>query len=215
MKKIAVILSGCGYLDGAEIRESVLSMLYIDANNAKAFCFAPNIDQHHVINHLTKEETKETRNVLAEAARIARSDIKPLSDLDAKNFDALIVPGGYGVAKNLSNLAFKGASAEVLPEFKQKLEEFLQQAKPIGLICIAPAVGVAALKQGVVTIGTDEGTASAINAMGGKHITCQTDEICIDEERKIVSTPAYMHDDRISVIASGIEKLVRKVVELA
>lgn len=215
MKNIAVILSGCGYLDGAEIREAVLTLLYLDRSQANVSIFAPDIDQHHVVNHLSGEETSESRNVLVESARIARGDVNPLADLDSSAFDAVIIPGGFGVAKNLSDLAFKGAEAKAIPELKTLLESFLEQNKPIGVICISPAVLVASLSKGTVTIGEDEGTAEVITKMGGKHLTCATDEICIDEENKIISCSAYMRDDNIASIASGIEKLVTKVVELA
>ncbi|PIR31720.1 MAG: isoprenoid biosynthesis protein ElbB [Alphaproteobacteria bacterium CG11_big_fil_rev_8_21_14_0_20_44_7] len=214
MKKVAVILSGCGHLDGAEIRESVLTLLYLDKKNAEIEVFAPDINQHHVINHLSGEETSETRNVLIESARIARGKIAPLTDLKPDNFDALIMPGGYGAAKNLSDFAFKGANAVVNDDLKKIVKSFLEARKPIGAICISPAVLVAAIKCGTVTIGDDEETASAINQIGGKHLNCATNEICIDEERKIVSTSAYMRDDSLAKISDGIEQLVNKVIEL-
>ncbi len=215
MKKIAVILSGCGYLDGAEIRESVLTLLYLDQQEAEFEIFAPDSDQHHVVNHLTGEEQEGTRNSLVEAARIARGEIKPLKDLHAVGFDALIVPGGFGVAKNLSNFAFKGADAELFPEFAAVLQDFHVTKKPIGLICISPAVACAALKGIKVTIGEDADTAKAIKEMGGKHIEQASDEVYIDSANKIISTSAYMRDDKISNIATGIEKLVAKTLELA
>lgn len=215
MKKIAVILSGCGYLDGAEIRESVLTLLYLDEAKADVKIFAPDVEQHHVVNHLDQSEMEGPRNVLVEAARIARGDIQPLKDLYAVEFDALIVPGGFGVAKNLSDFAFEGAKTELFEEFFQILRDFNTTKKPIGLLCIAPAVAVASLKKITVTIGDDAETAAAIKEMDSKHVDCATDEICVDEKNKIVSTPAYMRDDKISSIGVGIKKLVEKVLELA
>lgn len=215
MKKIAVILSGCGFLDGAEIREAVLTLLYLDEADADVKIFAPNIDQHHVVNHLTQEESTETRNVLAESARIARGKITPLKELHAVEFDALVVPGGFGVAKNLSDFAFKGAEATLFAEFSAILEDFKVTKKPIGLICIAPAVAAAILKDITVTIGDDKTTAEVIAKMGSTHQEFASDEICVDEENKIVSTSAYMRDDKISNIAVGIKNLVNKVLELA
>ncbi len=213
MKKVAVILSGCGHKDGAEIREAVLSLLYLDKKGAAVECFAPSIP-FNVINHIN-DSAAGTRNVLEEAARIARGDIKDLSYLKPEQFDALILPGGYGAAKNLSDLAFKGAEAKVMPEYAAIVKNFNAAGKPIGAICISPAVLVAALGKGKVTIGNDAGTAKAITALGGTHEERDTDDICIDTVNRIVSTPAYMYDDSISRVSDGIEKLVAKVLELA
>jgi len=149
MPNIAVVLSGCGYMDGAEIRESVLALTALDREGAVVTIFAPNIDQHHVINHLTGQETDETRNVLVESARIARGKVQDLNEAKADDFDALVLPGGNGAAKNLSDLAFKGGDATVLPKFKALLLDFVAQNKPIGAICISPAVLVAALKEDI------------------------------------------------------------------
>lgn len=216
MARVAVVLAGCGYLDGAEIRESVLALLYLDQLGAQAVCFAPDIDQHHVVDHLRKSENPEKRNVLAEAARIARSDIRPLSELNVRDFDALLLPGGFGVAKNLSNLAFKGTDAELLPECSRVIEGFYQAKKPIGAICIAPAVLSLALRnQGIsLTIGEDKETASIIAASGNVHVEAATDMVVVDDNHKIASCSAYMRDDRISLVAEGIEKCVRAVVAM-
>lgn len=217
MTRIAVVLSGCGHLDGAEIRESVLSLLYLDQAGADVTVFAPSGSLKEV-NHLTGQETGNSRDILQEAARIARGKISPLSEARAENFDGLVIPGGYGVAKNLSDLAFKGADASVNPEFKSLIESFLTQKKPIGAICIAPAVLVAAVGKSHhprVTIGEDSGTAGAIQAMGGSHENCPTSGIVIDEQNRIISTSAYMRDDALSNVAKGIEALVNMVLELA
>ncbi len=217
MAKVGVLLSGCGVFDGAEIHEAVLTLLALDRAGAEIVCMAPNVEQAHVINHLTQEVTAEKRNVLVESARIARGEIKDLKDVQAGDLDALIMPGGFGAAKNLSDFAFKGPQATVLPEVKRLLTDLAAAGKPIGAICIAPATLTKALadRKPEVTIGTDAGTASAIEAMGGRHKTCTVDMIHLDAGNKLVSTPAYMLGPGIKDVAQGIEKLVAKVVELA
>ena len=217
MAKVGVLLSGCGFLDGAEIHESVLTLLALDRAGAEIICMAPNIDQYHVINHLTQEVTDEKRNVLVESARIARGEIKDLKDVTASDLDALILPGGFGAAKNLSDFAIKGTDATVNSEVQRILEEMVAEKKPVGAICIAPATLTRALSNinPEVTIGTDQATAAAIEAMGGQHKTCTVDLIHADENNRIVTTPAYMLGPGIKDVAEGIQKLVDKVVELA
>jgi len=216
-KKIGVLLSGCGVFDGAEIHESVLTLLFIDRAGAEAICMAPDINQLHVINHLTSEETDEKRNVLVESARIARGEIKNLKDMSAADMDALIIPGGFGAAKNLCDFAVKGAESTIDPEVNRIICEMIDAGKPVGAVCIAPVIVVRALleKKPEVTIGNDINTASAIEKMGGTHISCTVDEIYIDEKHKIVTTPAYMVGPGIKDVSKGIEKLVSKVFELA
>jgi enhancing lycopene biosynthesis protein 2 len=217
MAKIGVLLSGCGVFDGSEIHEAVLTLLALDRAGADIVCMAPNVDQAHVVNHLTQQETKQTRNVLVESARIARGEIKDLKDVRAQDLDGLTIPGGFGAAKNLSDFAFKGKDATVHPEVQRLLSEMVAAGKPVGAICIAPATLTRALadKKPEVTIGNDEGTAGAIEAMGGKHKACTVDMIHLDEANKIVTTPAYMLGPSIKSVAEGIEKLVDKVVQLA
>lgn len=217
MTKVGVLLSGCGVFDGTEIHEAVLTLLALDRAGAEIVCMAPNVEQAHVINHLTQEVTAETRNVLVESARIARGEIKDLKDVQAGDLDALIMPGGFGAAKNLSDFAFKGPQATVHPEVKRLLTDLAAAGKPIGAICIAPATLTKALadRKPEVTIGTDAGTASAIEAMGGRHKSCSVDMIHLDAGNKLVSTPAYMLGPGIKDVAQGIEKLVARVVELA
>ncbi len=217
MAKVGVLLSGCGVFDGAEIHEAVLTLLALDRAGAEIVCMAPNVEQAHVINHLTQEVTAEKRNVLVESARIARGEIKDLKDVQAGDLDALIMPGGFGAAKNLSDFAFKGPQATVHPEVKRLLTDLAAAGKPIGAICIAPATLTKALadRKPEVTIGTDAGTASAIEAMGGRHKSCSVDMIHLDAGNKLVSTPAYMLGPGIKEVALGIEKLVARVVELA
>ena len=214
-KKVAVILSGCGVYDGAEIHESVITLLRLDQRGAKVQCFAPNIAQHHVINHLTGEEMPESRNVLVESARIARGDIKDISEANVEDFDALIVPGGFGAAKNLSDFAFKGTECAVQPDVLALAEAFAEAGKPIGLMCISPAIAAKIYGPGVVwTIGKDADTAAAVSKMGGEHHECDVSEIVEDKARKLVSTPAYMLANSISEAASGINKMVDRVLEL-
>ncbi|VVQ34428.1 Glyoxalase ElbB [Pseudomonas fluorescens] len=214
-KKIAVILSGCGVYDGAEIHESVITLLRLDQRGAQVQCFAPNIAQLHVINHLTGEEMPESRNVLVESARIARGNIKDIREADVEDFDALIVPGGFGAAKNLSNFAVEGAGCTVQPEVLALAEAFAEAGKPVGLICISPALAAKIYGPGVTcTIGNDADTAATMNKMGATHKDCAVSDIVEDKARKLVCTPAYMLAQSISEAASGINKLVDRVLEL-
>ncbi|WP_085696880.1 isoprenoid biosynthesis glyoxalase ElbB [Pseudomonas sp. B26(2017)] len=214
-KKVAVILSGCGVYDGAEIQESVITLLRLDQRGAQVQCFAPNIAQLHVINHLTGEEMPESRNVLVESARIARGNVKDLREADVEDFDALIVPGGFGAAKNLSNFASEGAGCTVQPEVLALAEAFAEAGKPVGLICISPALAAKIYGPGVTcTIGNDADTAAAMNKMGATHEDCAVTDIIEDKARKLVTTPAYMLAQTISEAASGINKLVDRVLEL-
>ncbi|MFZ3284594.1 isoprenoid biosynthesis glyoxalase ElbB [Pseudomonas sp.] len=214
-KKVAVILSGSGVYDGAEIHESVITLLRLDQRGAQVQCFAPNIAQLHVINHLTGEEMPESRNVLVESARIARGNIKDIREADVDDFDALIVPGGFGAAKNLSNFAVEGAGCSVQPEVLALAEAFAEAGKPVGLMCISPALAAKIYGPGVTcTIGNDTDTATAMNKMGATHEDCAVTDIIEDKARKLVTTPAYMLAQNISEAASGINKLVDRVLEL-
>lgn len=215
-KKIAVILSGCGVYDGAEIHESVLTLLRLDQRGAQVQCFAPDIAQHHVINHLSGEPMAESRNVLVESARIARGAVRDVRELNAQDFAALIIPGGFGAAKNLSDFASQGAQCQVQADVLAAAKGFVAAGKPIGLICIAPALSAQIFGPGVTcTIGTDADTAAAIEQMGGQHQDCLVGEIVEDRQHKLVTTPAYMLAQSISEAASGINKLVDRVLELA
>ena len=214
-KNVAVILSGCGVYDGAEIHESVITLLRLDQRGAKVQCFAPDIAQLHVINHLTGEPMPETRNVLVESARIARGEIKDIREARVEDFDALIIPGGFGAAKNLSSFATEGAACSVQADVLNLAEAFAEAGKPIGLMCISPAIAAKIYGPGVIcTIGTDADTAAAVSKMGGTHQECEVSEIVEDKARKLVSTPAYMLAQSISDAASGINKLVDRVLEL-
>jgi len=214
-KKVAVILSGCGVYDGAEIHESILTLLSIERHGATYQCFAPDITQHHVINHLTGEETGEQRNVLVESARIARGNIKPLTELNVADFDALVVPGGFGAAKNLSDFALAGAEVRVQDDVMAAAKAFAGASKPMGLMCIAPAMAGRIFGEGVqATIGSDADTAAAMAQTGVNHQECPVDDIIIDPNHKLVSTPAYMLANSISEAAAGIDKLVATVVDM-
>ena len=216
-KKIGVMLSGCGVMDGSEIHEAVLTLLAIDRAGAEAVCMAPNIKQVHVINHLTGDESKgEVRNVLTESARIARGKICDVASVKASEIDALIFPGGYGAAKNLCDYAFKGSECSVNPEVARFAKDVHATGKPIAVICIAPAL-VAKLfgaEHPQMTIGADENTAKDLEKMGAKHVACRVTDFVVDKERKLVSTPAYMLAQSIKEAAEGIEKLVRAVIGL-
>jgi enhancing lycopene biosynthesis protein 2 len=219
MPKVGVVLSGCGVYDGAEIHESVITMLALDRAGVEMVLMAPNIDQLHVVNHLTGQEMEgETRNVLVEAARIARGNIRDMAEISGEELDALIFPGGFGVAKNLCDYAMTGPDCVVNPEVARLAVEVHRAGKPIGVICIAPAMMAKILgEQGEtvdLTIGYDEKTAQDINTMGGHHVACPVEEMVVDREKKIVSTPAYMEAKRISEAAEGIEKLVSEVLNL-
>ncbi|SHF50874.1 isoprenoid biosynthesis glyoxalase ElbB [Vibrio gazogenes] len=216
MKKIAVILSGCGVFDGAEIHESVLALLAIERQGASWHCFAPDIEQHHVINHKTGDVTEEKRNVLTESARIARGQITDLSTINPNDYDALLLPGGFGAAKNLTDFAINGAECSINTHVASACRAFAQSGKPAGYLCIAPAIIPMIYEAGVRgTIGDDPDTAAAFQALGGEHIDCPVDDIVYDERYNVLSTPAYMLAGSISEAASGIDKLVKKLVELA
>ncbi|GAA4345868.1 isoprenoid biosynthesis glyoxalase ElbB [Kangiella taiwanensis] len=213
MKKIAVVLSGSGVFDGAEIHESVLTLLALERHGFEYQCFAPNIEQMHVINHLTGDVAEgESRNVLVEAARIARGDIIDLAEAKAQDFDAAILPGGFGAAKNLSDFAVKGSDCSVNSDLVSFIKDFAKDKKPVGFMCIAPAMLPHIYGQGTqLTIGTDQETADAIKAMGGVHQSCPVEDIVVDEDNNLVTTPAYMLASSVSEAAKGIDKLVDKI----
>ena len=215
MAKIGVVLSGCGVNDGSEIHEAVITMLELDKAGAEMVLMAPNIDQLHVINHATGEEMDDSRNVLIESARIARGNIEDIAVVTSDNIDALILPGGFGVAKNLSDYAMAGMECSINPDVLRLSRQVHNDGKPIGVICIAPAIMAKILAGDTeLTIGFDEQTASDIDAMGAKHVLCPVDEIVVDKEKKVVSTPAYMETKSIKEAASGIEKLVAEIFNM-
>ncbi len=194
MKNIAVILSGCGFLDGSEITEAISTLVAIGHGGAASRCFAPNRDVPET-NHLTQQPTGHTRNVLREAARIARGDIHPLEELNVRDFDALALPGGYGAALHLCDFAQKGSGGTIDPEVLRIVKAFHEAHKPIAAICIAPALMALAFgTQGInVTIGDDQGTASEIEKTGARHTNCAVEKFVVDSDKKVITTPAYMY----------------------
>ncbi|MFW5755526.1 MAG: isoprenoid biosynthesis glyoxalase ElbB [Tangfeifania sp.] len=214
MKKIAVVLAGNGVYDGAEIHESTLTLLAIARKGAKYQCFAPDVEQAHVVNHITGEEMDEKRNVLVEAARIARGDIKPLSEYKAEDYDAIVFPGGFGAAKNLCTFAFDGVDCKVNPDVEAAVRSTVVAEKPVGALCISPVILTKILGDVKVTIGQDEGTAQAVEKMGGVHENTTHGEIVIDEKYKVITTPCYMLDSTIDQIADGAERVVDKIFEM-
>ena len=214
MLKIAVVLSGCGVYDGAEIHEATLTLYAIARNGASYEIFAPDMDQHHVINHISGEEMNESRNVLVESARIARGDIKALSEFSGKDFDALIFPGGFGAAKNLSTFAFEGPDCSVNADVEKAIRDMISLGKPIGALCISPVIFAKMLGEVKVTIGQDKGTAEAVEKMGATHVSSSHGEIVIDQGYKLVTTPCYMLDANIAQIGEGAENVVKAVLEL-
>lgn len=215
MKKIAIIISGCGVYDGTEIHEATMSMLAIDQLGAKYEIFAPNINQHHVINHINGEVLNETRNVLVESARIARGSISDLKNFNTKNFDALLIPGGFGAAKNLSSYAFDGANMTVNKEVENAIKSMHSENKPIGALCIAPVLFAKIFNNSNITIGNDATTANHIKEMGAKHTDCNAIGIVVDEKNKLISTPCYMLGKSISEVYEGAFKLVKELIKLS
>ena len=220
MFKIGVLLSGCGVLDGSEIHEAVITLLAIDREGMQYSCIAPNKDQSQVINHLTNKPVTEKRNMLVESARIARGNIKDLSSVNPKDFDAIIMPGGFGAACNLSSFAQEGENAKVLPEVENFLREAHKLKKPIGAICIAPVILARVFSKAtaeatpLLTIGTDENTAKSLEQMGAKHLNKNADEVLVDEKNLFITTPAYMLAKGPKELEAGIGKLVKKIHEM-
>lgn len=214
MKKFAVILAGCGVYDGAEIHEAVLTLLAIDQAGASYQCFAPDMEQLHVIDHLTGKEMKERRNVLTEAARIARGQVMPLSKFNAAQFDALVFPGGFGAAKNLCNWATAGENCVVEKDVEHAIISTHKLGKPIGAMCIAPVI-LARLFKGInITTGQDPASAGFIRNRGNKAVYTDHGEVIADEKNRIYTTPCYMLDASISQIFSGTSNLVSKMMEV-
>lgn len=216
-KKVAVVLSGCGFLDGAEITEAISSLIALTEAGAETACFAPEVE-FKVVDHAKQSSTDETRNALSEAARISRGKIQNLTALHEKNFDAVVFPGGYGAAKNLSNWASHGANATVHPEVTRIIKEFHRAAKPIGAICIAPVLVAKTLgSEGVnLTIGNDASTAAEVEKTGARHVKCEVTDYVSDRDHKVLTTPAYMYDEaKPYQVFTGIRKMVGELVEMA
>ncbi len=214
MKKFAVVLAGSGVFDGSEIHEATLTMYSISKNGAVYDVFAPDIEQHHVLNHLNGNEMDEKRNVLIESARLARGAVKNLSEFDPQNYDALIIPGGFGVAKNLCDFAFKGPDCQANPDLVKAMKAMKDMGKPIGALCIAPVLFPKVFGDQVeLTIGQDAGTAEALENMGAVHKNTNHGEVVIDEKNKLFSTPCYMLDANIAQIGEGTDNIVKSMMK--
>lgn len=213
MKKFAVVLAGCGVFDGAEIHEATLTMLAIKKQSADYVVFAPDIPQHHVINHVTGEEMPGKRNVLIESARIARGNIKALSDFNADDFDALIFPGGFGAAKNLCDFVFKGTDCTVNAEVESSVRAIADQGKPIGALCISPVIMAKIFGDVDLTIGQDPGTSEAIENMGANHVMAGHGDVVVDRERNLFTSPCYMLDATIVQVADSTDNIVKAMLE--
>jgi enhancing lycopene biosynthesis protein 2 len=213
-KKIGVLLSGCGYLDGSEVHEAVLTLFFLDRAGAKVVCMAPFRDQQDVVNHQTTDVAKERRQVMAESARISRGNVLDVERVNAKDLDALILPGGYGATKTLCDFAAASVNCTIHPGIVRLIKDLYHAKKPMGFICIAPIIAAKILGsfRPELTIGHDKDTAAALEKMGAKHIPCDVDQIAVDPANKLVSTPAYMLGPAISKVASGIEKLVSQIM---
>jgi enhancing lycopene biosynthesis protein 2 len=214
-KKFAVVLSGCGVFDGAEIHESVMTMLAIVRNKCTYDIFAPDIIQYHVVNHITGQSTNEVRNVLIESARIARGKIQNLKEYNPNNYDGIIFPGGFGVAKNLCSYALDGNECMVNPIVETAVKLTHEANKPIGALCISPVMIAKILGNIEVTIGNDKATSASIKNFGASHIETMQGEVHIDIKNKIVTTPCYMLDSNIAQVADGAENLVKAMVQLS
>jgi enhancing lycopene biosynthesis protein 2 len=217
-KRVGVVLSGCGFLDGAEIHEATCTLLSLDRRGAKLVALAPDVEQMHVVDHVKGAPAEgQRRRALEEAARIVRGQITELSQVSAKDLDALVFPGGYGVAKNLCSFAVDGRNMRVLPAVERLARDVRAAGKPSGYICIAPVIAARLFggEQVKLTIGNDRDTAAAMESWGARHVECRVDEIAVDERLKIASTPAYMLGPWIAPVAAGIDKLVSAVLEMA
>lgn len=212
--RFAVVLSGCGVFDGSEIHEATLTLYAIAKNGGTYEIFAPDVAQFHVVDHLTGRPTGEKRNVLSEAARIARGKITPLNRFNAGNFDALIFPGGFGVAKNLFPFAVEGPDARVQPDAERAIREMHSAGKPIGALCIAPVLLAKVLGNIEVTIGNDRDTISLLHKLGASHKVTGHGEVVVDPVNKIVTSPCYMLDASIVQIAEGADRTVQAMLKL-
>ncbi len=213
MKKFAVILAGCGNIDGAEIHESVMTLLAIDKLGAQYRCFAPDVYQHHVVDHYRKKPMPELRNVLVESARIARGDIQALSEYKPDDFDALVMPGGMGAAKNLCDYHKKGAAMKVNPEVKAAILNTFKLHKPIGALCIAPVMLAKLIPQVTITMGASEDAEKITATMGATNIRSTHGDVVIDTKNNVFTTPCYMLDATIKDIAEGAENLIAAILK--
>ncbi|MEZ4648727.1 MAG: isoprenoid biosynthesis glyoxalase ElbB [Candidatus Eisenbacteria bacterium] len=216
-KRIGVLLSGCGVKDGTEIHEAVLTLLALDRAGAVPICMAPDKEKADVVDHVTDKTSHEKRNVLAESARIARGNISNLKQVDPNLLDGLIIPGGYGAAKNLCNFATAGEKCVVDPDVAGLLRKLHEQDKPIAALCIAPTVLAGVFGKDLhptLTVGNDPDTAAKIEKMGAKHEAVEPTQVVIDTENGFITTPCYMTAQSINEIATGTEKAVTALLSL-
>lgn len=213
--RVAVLLSGCGFQDGSEIHEAVCTLLALSQQGADYTCFAPDMPQARVANHLTGAEMAETRNVLVESARIARGGIEPLSALQPEHFDALVMPGGFGAALNLSTFAKDGSHCTIQPQVERVVTAMHRAGKPIGALCIAPVILARLIAGAQLTIGSDAGAAEAVGKMGAQHHPTTHGEIVVDERLKLVTTPCYMLNASVAQVYDGASALVQAVLKMA
>ena len=214
--KFAIVLSGCGRADGSEIHEATCAMLAIDCLGSTYQCFAPNIKQAAVVNHLTGEKTDEERNVLVESARLARGNILDLKDYNPDDFDAIVFPGGLGAVINWCDFSVSGVSCDVDDGIRKAILESNKKGVVIGAMCIAPVVIAKVLgSKGVhVTIGHDKGVAQAIERTGAVHEQKGVVDVCVDELRKVVTTPAYMLASSIKEVCEGADNMIKAMIKL-
>ena len=214
MKKFAIVLSGCGVYDGAEIHEAVTAMLAICRKGHSYQIFAPDIPQYHVLNHITGEEMSEKRNVMIESARIARGNIKDLKTFDPSEYDALLFAGGFGAAKNLSDFAFKGNEFVVIDQVSNVIRATHNAGKPIGAMCVSPVLIAYVIKGVELTLGGKCGASDAAEVHGAIHKVTTHGEVTIDRKNKVATTPCYMLDATIAQVAEGAENLVNELISL-
>lgn len=213
-KRVAVVLSGCGFLDGSEIHEATSALIHLDQLGLEAQCFAPDIPQSSVVNHATGSATHETRSILAESARLARGKVRPLAQLHAKDFAAVVFPGGFGAAKNLSTFATEGANCRVLPDVTRVIKEFHAAGKPMAMCCIAPVLAAKILGRAAggdgcsLTMGNDPGVIGAMARLDASHVVKGPDEIVVDRANRLVTCPAYMYDTTPGTVFRGVGRML-------
>lgn len=214
--RFAIVLSGCGRADGSEIHEATCAMLSIDCLGSTYQCFAPNIEQSMVVNHITGEIMDEKRQVLLESARLARGNILPLKNYRPEDFDAIIFPGGLGAVTNWCNFKVAGVNCDVDASVEHAILQSVKKGVVIGAMCIAPVLIAKVLgHQGVhVTIGNDKGVAQAITRTGAIHEKRGATEVCVDELRKVVTTPAYMLASSIKEVCEGADNMIKAIIKL-
>lgn len=213
-KKVAVVLSGCGVLDGSEIHEAVSVLVHLSRAGVETRMFAPDIEQSDVINHVKGAAAGDgTRNVLVEAARIARGKVKPLSALEVDSYSAVIFPGGYGAAKNLCNFARQGENLTVNPDVEKVIKAFHEAKKPIGMLCVSPVIAAKLIPGVSITLGNEDKDIQAVmQKIGAKPIPLGVNEVAVDEEHNVISSPAYMTNSPIHKVFDGIGKFVETVL---